>query len=360
MYSTGDWSLSDLAGWTNEHGLTTAPMRRRRTEEELLEEDDDDDIQERLPKVSRPIRSNHLQAILSNRFYTGMVKTRDGSWIPSKSHQALVNKRVFEKVQEIRNRKNRSIHYGKKLNLSFRGICRCGDCNRLYTPYVQKGIEYLGSACRPGCINPNRNFPVRILEGKIGQIIARLCLTEKESAELDARTKMDVASHERERQDRLEQSAQRSKRLNEDLAYLRDSKLSLLKTGVYTPEGFVEEETKIKVELDSLIQDEVSMTSLSETMKDVKKLSELLKDVDRLYNSTESPEKEEITRTTFSELSVSGNTLKYKCKSGFQALAMRFDLDCAQSTWLSEAVQGHELIKESIADLSKLIMPKPP
>ena len=360
MYSTGDWSLSDLAGWANEHGLTTAPARRRRTEEEMLEEDDEDDIKARLPKVSRPIRSNHLQAMLSNRFYTGMVKTRDGSWIPSKSHQALVNKSVFEKVQEIRKRKNRSIHYGKKLNLPFRGICRCGDCNRLYTPYVQKGLEYLGSACRPGCLNQNRNFPVRILEGKIGQIITRLCLTEKESTELDARTNKDIASHERERQGRLEQSAQRSKRLIEDLAYLMENKLSLLKSRVYAPEGFVEEETKLKAELDSLTKDEVSTASLSETVKAVKKLSELLKDVDRLYNSSESSEKEEITRTTFSELSVSGNELKYKCKNGFQPLAMRFDLHCAPSTWLSEAVESHAFVTQSIAELEKLVMPKPP
>jgi len=155
-------------------------MRRRRTEEELLEEDDDDDIQSRLPKVSRPIRSNHLQQILANRFYAGMVRNRDGNWIPSKSHQALVDERVFERVQENRKKRNQSIHYGKKLALCFRGICRCDDCKRVYTPYVQKGAEYFGSNCRPSCLNDNKNFPARFLEREVGLTISRLSFTDKE------------------------------------------------------------------------------------------------------------------------------------------------------------------------------------
>ena len=356
MYSTGDWSMSDLARWANEQGLTTAPMRRHRTEEELLEEDDDDDIQSRLPKVSRPIRINHLQKILSNRFYAGMVRTRDGSWIPSKSHQALVDERVFEKVQENRKKKNQSIHYGKKLNLCFRGICRCGECMRVYTPYVQKGAEYLGSNCRPGCPNGKKNFPATFLEVKIGQIMSRLSFTDKERAELDARDKTEVTSHEIKRQDILDQNERKRKKVNEDLAYLKDNKLSLLRSGVYSPESFREEETKLNAELVSLrINDPASGASMPETVKDVKKLSELLKDVTRLYNSGESREKEEIARLTFSELSISGDTLKYQCKNGFKVLASRFVLDCAPSSWLSELLRHGEYIKISLKDLETVI-----
>ena len=361
MYSTGDWSLSDLARWGNEQGLTTAPMRRKRTEDELMEEDDDDDVQSRLPKVTRPIRSNHLQQILANRYYTGMVKTRDGNWIPSKSHQALIDERVFERVQRIRKRKNVSIHYSKKLNLAFRGICRCDGCKRIYTPYVQKRAVYLGSRCQLGCRNNNKNFPTNFLEDEIGLTITRLIFTDEELAELDVRNQTDIAGYELKRQDSHDQDERKRKRVNEDLAYLKNNKLSLLKSGVYSPESFREEETKLNAELALLqVNEQVSGSSMVETVKDVIKLSELLKDVTRLYNSAESHEKEEIARLTFSELSVSGNTLKYKCKNGFQALASRFDLDCAPSTWLSEAVQSHEWIKESIADLNKLIMPKPP
>lgn len=356
MYATGDWSLSDLACWANEHGLTTAPARRHRTEEELLEEDDDDDVQGRLPKISRPIRINHLQKMLANRFYTGMVRNRDGTWIPSKSHQALVDGRVFEKIQAIRKQKNQSIHYGKKLDLCFRGICRCDDCKRVYTPYVQKNAEYFGSNCRPGCLNDNRNFPASFLEDEIGRIISRLSFTDDELAELDARSQTDIAVHELKRLDSLDQNERKRKKVNEDLAYLKSNKLTLLKSGVYSPEGFREEETRLNAELASLqVDDQTSSDSISEILKNTVKLSELLKDVAQLYNSAESPEKEEITRLTFSELSISGNTLKYKCKNGFQALASRFDPYCAQKRWLSELLPYGEYIKRSLQDLEWII-----
>jgi len=71
------------------------------------------------------------------------------------------------------------------------------------------------------------------------------------------------------------------------LAYLKNNKLSLLKSGVYSPETFREEETRLNVELISLqLNEQVSGASMAEIVKDVIKLSELLKDVVRLYIST--------------------------------------------------------------------------
>jgi hypothetical protein len=47
----------------------------------------------------------------------------------------------------------------------------------------------------------------------------------------------------------LDQVERKKKKIREDLAYIRSNKLSLLKTGVYTPEGLMEEETKLNSEL---------------------------------------------------------------------------------------------------------------
>ena len=72
------------------------------------------------------------------------------------------------------------------------------------------------------------------------------------------------------------------------------------------------------------VKEQASDASIHEIIKDVIKLSELLKDVAVLYSSGNSVEKEKIVRMIFSELSISGNTLKYKCKNSFQALESRF------------------------------------
>ncbi len=72
-YATGAWSLSDLAAFANEQGMTTVPMRRPRTPEEMLS-----DAPVELPQVSRPITENHVSRILGNPFYVGKVLGENG------------------------------------------------------------------------------------------------------------------------------------------------------------------------------------------------------------------------------------------------------------------------------------------
>lgn len=356
MYAAGDWSMADLTRWANDHGLTMPPMRRRRTEEEILEEDDDDDAQSHIPKVSRPIRIAHLQRILSNPFYTGMIKDCDGNWVSSRSHKALIDGVTYRKVQDVRKWKKVSMYYDKKLDLQFRGIFRCNECKRVYTPYIQKGTEYLGARCRTGCLNNNKNFPLRYLAGQVGDVISKLALTDNELAELDARDRASEAVSEDRRQEFVDQHKRREKKVTEDLAYLTTNKLVLLKAGVYTPESYVEEEIKLNMELASMQADEkISTVSMEAIVGDTKKLSELLKDVAGLYDSMNLREKEHIAHLAFSELTIAGNTLKYKCKNGLQFFADRFDPVCAPKKWLSELLRYGDYIKASLNDLELFI-----
>lgn len=335
LYSTGDWSLSDIARWVNEQGLTTVAMRRRRTEDEML--DDDDDVQIQIPQVSRPIQRTHLQKILSNLFYTGRMIDSDGNWIKSISHEALVSDALYERCQAVRKKLKVSIYYDKKLDLRFRGLCRCADCLRAYTPYSQKGNTYLGSQCRKGCPNGNKNFPLLFVEKRVGELISKLTFTDAELSELDSRIRTDIAAFEEKRKSEIEENERRKKKIREDQEYLRLNKLSLLKSGVYGPEGLHQEENRLNAELVSLqVKEQVSDASMHEMVKDVIKLSELLKDVALLYDLGNSHEKEQIARIIFSELLISGNMLRHKCKNGFQALDSRF-----------VAVCGHERTRTS-------------
>ncbi len=63
---------------------------------------------------------------------------------------------------------------------------------------------------------------------------------------------------------------------------------------------------------------------MQETIKDVVKLSELLEDAAITYSSANPSEKEKIIRVIFSELTLTENTLQYKCKKRFVALQSRF------------------------------------
>lgn len=321
-YATGEWSLSDLARYAREQGFVTVPMRRRRTREEMLAEEDEFD---EIEKTSRPVNENHISRILTNRFYTGKILNSDGVYIDSTSHEAIISDELFEQVQAMLRKKKTSVHYTEKLDLPLRGLVRCELCERVYTPYERKGILYFNSRCTHECENTFKNFNITYIAEKIGGIIKNLSFTDDEIEQMDAHMGTDIALLEEKRQKQLDQVERKKKKIREDLAYIRSNKLSLLKTGVYTPEAFMEEETKLNDELVSLQdQEQASDIAMHETMKDVQKLSELLKDVIPYYDFANPHEKEKIIRIIFSELSISQNTLNYKCKKGFECFENRF------------------------------------
>ena len=329
MYATGDWSLVDLARWANEEGLTTVPMRRKRTEEEMLAEEDDEI---KIEPTMRPIMANSVQRIIVNKFYIGKLPDSNGEYsITSVSHEPLVDEELFYKANLMLEKKKTSMYHTDKIEHYFRGLVRCEYCKRLYTPYKQKGITYFGAHCIDGCINQKKNFNISFLEKNIDNLISRLKLTDDELIEIDARTKTDIAIFEEKRNKQIESCDRREKRIREDLTYLRTNKLTLLKTGVYSPDDFLVEENKLNNELMGIQEEkQVSDISMHEVIKDIVKLSELLKDTGVYYSFVDSREKEEITRVIFSELFVSENTFNFKCKNGFQALESRFNAVCGQ------------------------------
>lgn len=326
LYATGDWSLSDIARWANEQGFTTVPMRRRRTKEEMLAEEDE---VEEIPKVARPVTENHISRILSNRFYTGRTLNNQGEYVSSNSHEAIVSDELFEEVQKQLKKKTTSIHYTEKLDQPLRGVCRCAYCERVYTPYMKKGIQYYNSRCTKSCKNTDKNLSFDKIDKKISGLITSLYFTDDEIEQMDARAGTDIALLEEKRQKELDKVERKKKKVREDLVYIRSNKLTLLKTGVYTPEGLIEEEEKLNDELSELQNaEQASDVAMHETMKEVQKLSELIKNVAVYYQFAKPHEKEQIVRVIFSELYISQDTLQFKVKKGFEAFENRLLAVC--------------------------------
>ena len=324
LCATGEWSLSALARWANAEGMTMPPMRRRKTaEEKAAEEDDEDMIQ--IEPTCRPLDANDVDRIILNRFYEGFTKGNDGEWIRSISHEPLVSSELAEKARRALGGKRTSKHYCKHLPMPYRGIFYCSLCGRVYTPYLQKGHVYMGARCLEHCVNPRRNVPASLFEEKVGELITRLTFSNGELADIDTRTQSDITGIERKRQQALEHNDRRKRKVREDLSYLRENRISLLKAGVYTPESYVEAETQLNTELSSLQREERDAdASAHEVIVEIIKLSELLKDAYLHYRFANSVEKEQIMRTIFSELRYSGDRLEYQCKNGFRSLQNRF------------------------------------
>jgi translation initiation factor 2 beta subunit (eIF-2beta)/eIF-5 len=329
LYSTGEWSLSDIARFAKEQGFITVPMRRRRTKEEMLDEDlNIEDI----PKISRPVTENTISRILTNLFYTGRILNSENEYITSISHEAIVDDELFGKVQLMLKKKKVSVHYTEKLDELLRGFVRCSECNRVYTPYTKKGIQYYNSRCTKDCPNNFKNFNFNFIDKKIEELITNLYFTDEEIEQMDARVGTDIALLEEKRNKELSQLERQKKKVREDLTYIRSNKLSLLKTGVYTPENLIAEENNLNEQLVKFQeQEQVSDVAMHETMKDIQKLSELVKNVVPYYQFANSREKEQIAKIIFSELYISENTLTYKVKNGFECFQNRFNAVCEPS-----------------------------
>ncbi|WP_417197739.1 recombinase family protein [Bizionia sp.] len=333
-YAYEGYSLNDLARFSAEVGLQSQPMRRRRTEEELLlEEEQMVDI----PKICRPLTPNHVSRILKNPFYVGKIKTVEGDYVDSISHKALIDPTTFNKVQELLKKRQTSIHYTNKIPYPFRGMIRCGDCHRVYTPYQKKGIVYYRARCNADCNNEFKNFNLDFIETETEKVLNKINFNKEEVAKFQAYAETDIALLEERRHRELNTLESKKKRIRKELAYLNSNKLSLLQSGVYELKDFMEEHERLNHKLEELNnQEHISDTAMRDLMRDVVKLSELIKNVTEYYDFANHTEKEKVLRTLFTELYISDERVNYKVMKGLECLETCLNAVCEQNAVFSE------------------------
>jgi len=163
--------------------------------------------------------------ILKNKFYIGLVKGSDGEWVDSISHEPLVSVKTFYQVQKLLIKKKVSVHYTEKIDYPLRGVMRCADCERIYTPYEKKGILYFYSRCMDECKNTTKNWKFADIADKIKGLIVGLHFTDDELEAMDSRAGTDIALLESRRMKEFEQIDRQKKVVREELAYLRANRL---------------------------------------------------------------------------------------------------------------------------------------
>lgn len=334
-YATGEWSLEALAKWAKDAGFTMQERKRRRTFEEMQMEETDDGVLDLKP-VTHFARANSIQNILRNPFYTGRIYNNDGKLIESKSHVPIISSQLFGIVQAQLIKKNTSIRYVNKIDYPFRGIARCHYCTKLYTPYLKKNILYLGHRTSE-CKNSVKNVRADTITDEIIKFLSKIVLSQVDIERLNEEAETQVKLLQINKKAHEGNTDRRKRKLKDDLDYLLENKLPLLKNNVYSHESMYKEETRLRnqildLQLDELIND----FCYQETIEDVVKLSELLNNLIPLAEKANMTERDTISRLVLSELFIEDNTLRFKCKNGFQALEKYFISYCALNCWLSE------------------------
>ena len=359
MFELADegWSLIDICKWSIEQGFTMPLTRKKRTKDEILKDEDDDEQTKVIERYNHLPKYTTIQKILRNNYYIGLVKDNDGNLIISTSHEPLVGRELFERVQDKLLKKNKSKKYDKPLEYPFRKVFQCEGCKRSYTPYPKKGNLYVVSKCDANCINRQKSFRLeKLLDERVKPIVTKLYFTDKQIGDFEKLLSKEIGTVERKRITVIEEKEKRKKTLREKLLYLRENKLDLLKAGAYSFENISTEENKLEVEIANIIIDEgISEEAMRATMKDVATISELLKNVAIHWDYADLYEKEEITRSLFSELFIFDNTFNYKLNLGFKAFDRTFQEPCAVSAWLSELYPHREAMQKVISNYGYLV-----
>ena len=177
-----------------------------------------------------------------------------------------------------------------------------------------------------GCQNIHPNINASFLEANIGAALTKLYFTDLQKEELEAfsGTHSDLALMEQQRMKEIEAKERIIAKAKEDLTYLSENKLTLLKSGVYNPDDYLEEETRLKKQIEKLSHENQIQASIGEAIQKVIELSELLKRAVFYYFLANPAKKEQLISYVFSELSYDGNTFNSQGKNGFKALQTNF------------------------------------
>jgi DNA invertase Pin-like site-specific DNA recombinase len=214
LYSTGEWSLAELAKWANKQGLTTKPTRRRRTKKEILAGVD----QKEIPKIAKPVNNKTIENILKNPFYIGKIKInkRDNTQFLDGNHSPLIDINIYNKAQEVLKRKNVSIKYVEKDFFVYRGILKC-ECGRSYSPYIKKGHVYYRSRCKSGCCNNIINISEKKVNSLVEEMLGKISFSEQELEEIRARMEKDIDKISEKRSKELDDLHTQRKRVLGDI-----------------------------------------------------------------------------------------------------------------------------------------------
>ena len=166
LYAAGEYSLRSLLTEMTRRGLTNLG--------------------------GKPLSLHGIETVLGNAFYCGLIEIRRTGATYQGIHEPLIEARTFKRVQDIR-----AGRAGKKVTRHdhiYRGLFRCGLCDRPMTPERQKGHVYYRCHA-PNCMT--KTVRQELLDQEIRQHLDDLELTPKDEQRLRKRFCQWLNSKER-------------------------------------------------------------------------------------------------------------------------------------------------------------------
>lgn len=169
LYSSGKWTLAELAAWLNEQGFRT------RNKHQLK------DGSGEITSGPRPFTLYSVRWLLHNPFFIGKVKYKE--LLYNGAHEAIVNEDLFNLVQErLRIVKGRSKTFSKRYRLYLlKGLARCIYCGYpLWSETLESGYSYYreqkGAHGNFDCPGSGKSIQCDLIDIQVDNIIKSLTL----------------------------------------------------------------------------------------------------------------------------------------------------------------------------------------
>ena len=152
LYATGGYPLHTLAKWCQEHQLTT--------------------------NKNQPISISNVQHILKNVFYVGLM--RFNGEIYEGTHQPLVSKKLFDRVQAVLRQRGKG-RPQEKHAFAFLNFLRCRSCGCAITAETQKGHTYYRCTKKKGVCEEKRYLREERLVEQIKESLRTIALSSQDT-----------------------------------------------------------------------------------------------------------------------------------------------------------------------------------
>jgi site-specific DNA recombinase len=262
------------------------------------------------------VTRNGLSVILNNPFYIGLIRLRSTKETFSGSHQPLIPKTLFDRVQQILHGK--TIRRTQYHDFLFRRLLKCKPCGYSLIGEQQKGHVYYRcqtKVCPTKCVRED------IIEKELLRRFSLISIDKSERAYAIQRIVTFRENWGRE-QDMLNQSLRlRLDHVNERLNRLTDAYLDR----VIEKDTFEERKASLLMERKDIEEKLGQLFQNGQTVPErIAKFLELAGSAYSSYKSGLPDEKRNLIRTITSNRHVDGNNVEFTLTLPFHELANRF------------------------------------
>jgi DNA invertase Pin-like site-specific DNA recombinase len=262
----------------------------------------------------RPYSFQQISELLSNPFYTGVIRSARYGLFPGK-HKALVTPVLFERVQSIRSGK--LVRHTRRFTFLFRRFVRCRTCRRCLTGSERKGRVYY--RC-PMISCPTTSLREDAIEAAVLDQLSAITPNPREAALILA----DLASYSKDetalRDAKREALQQASAAANARLSRLTD----LLLDGTIDPATHDEKRRSLVLEQQRVANELITLEGATKDyMALAAEIVELTKSAETLYEIADPTRKRQLLEIVVSNCVADGKSLYFSLHEPFATIANR-------------------------------------